>query len=222
MDKLFKIFLVIHIISGAIGLISGTMNIIRKKGDKNHKLVGKMFLYSMLSVALTSLILSSLKTNHFLFIVGVFTFYMVLTANRYLSLKEIGLTQKPKIIDWLMTITMLLFGIVFLVFGIYNLTKGKNFGIVFIVFGSLGLRMVSKDIKYFKGKMKIKNYWLIAHLQRMVGAYIAALTAFLVVNGRHVGEILPSFLVWLLPTIILFPVIIMWTRKYKIIKKENH
>ena len=39
MDTLFKIFLIIHIIGGSVGLITGTINIIRKKADKNHRLI---------------------------------------------------------------------------------------------------------------------------------------------------------------------------------------
>ena len=111
---------------------------------------------------------------------------------------------------------MLLAGILFIVLGIRNLVAHNNFGIVFIVFGGLGLRFVKTDFDNYKGKLKAKNYWLLAHLQRMTGGYIAATTAFLVVNSQYSPVILPAVVVWLLPTVILTPLIISWTKKYEV------
>jgi hypothetical protein len=61
-----------------------------------------------------------------------------------------------------------------------------------------------------------KNYWLLAHLQRMTGGYIAATTAFLVVNAQYSPVVLPSVVVWLLPTVILTPLTIAFSKKYKV------
>lgn len=221
MDITFRVFLVVHIISGTIGLLAGTINILRRKGDKKHKLVGKFFLYSMLSVGCSAFVLSVLHPNYFLFIVGVFTIYMAATGDRYLLLKKLNTSQKPKIIDWMLTSFMSVFGIAFIGFGIYNLVKGNSFGVVFIVFGLIGLKFVSTDIKNFGGKSTISNFWLTAHLQRMIGAYIAALTAFLVVNGDFMQGILPGYVMWLLPTVVVVPFIFKWTRKFQVMKKVN-
>ncbi|MBK9024161.1 MAG: DUF2306 domain-containing protein [Saprospiraceae bacterium] len=65
MDTLFKIFLIIHIIGGSVGLITGTINIIRKKADKNHRLIGTIFVYAMITAGFSSLVLSILHTNYF-------------------------------------------------------------------------------------------------------------------------------------------------------------
>ena len=88
MDILFKTFLALHILGGATGLITGTINMVRKKGDKRHKQAGKIFLYAMLTAGVSSLVLSVLHSNYFLFIVGVFTIYLVSTGERYLFLKK--------------------------------------------------------------------------------------------------------------------------------------
>ena len=73
----FKIFLIIHIAGGSAGLITGLINIIQNKGGKRHKLIGRVFYFSMLMAGFSSLVLSCLHPNHFLFMVGLFTFYMV-------------------------------------------------------------------------------------------------------------------------------------------------
>jgi uncharacterized membrane protein len=218
MNIIFNIFLLLHIVGGSVGLLSGMLNIIRKKGDKNHKLTGKIFFVSMLTAGASSLVLSFLHPNYFLFVVGVFTLYMVGSGQRYLKHKQ---QYKPdsKRIEWAMTILMLLAGLLFIGMGILTIIKSNLFGIVFITFGSIGLLFVRQDFKNYFDKTTIKNYWLIGHLQRMTGGFIAALTAFLVVNAKYFPEQIPSFVYWLLPTIILTPLIIKWSRKYEVKKR---
>jgi hypothetical protein len=108
---------------------------------------------------------------------------------------------------------MLLFGIGFVLFGGYLVLYKNYFGTVLLVFGVISILMVLQDFKNYQGKIEIKNFWLLVHIQRMIGAYIAATTAFLVVNNT----VLPGVVAWLLPTVILVPLIFKWTRKYKIV-----
>jgi len=213
MEILFKVLLLLHIFGGGVGLLSGTINIIRKKGDKKHKLTGKFFLYGMLLSGVSALALSVMHPNYFLFIVGIFTLYMVSTGERYLFLKQLLNGQSPIFLDWILAGSMLVFGIAFIVFGIKIYLQQEKFGLVFLVFGYISLRFVYSDWQNYTGKAKHKNYWLLAHLQRMTGAYIASLTAFLVVN-----KLLPGIIIWLLPTILLTPLIFIWSRKYSIQK----
>lgn len=215
MDPLFNIFLVLHITSGTIGLLTGTYNLIRTKGDRMHKNIGKIFSLSMLMTGVSALVLAILNPNYFLFIIGIFTIYLTATGHRYIYLKMLSIHQRPKELDWLITISMLLAGIIFLVMGILQLISGTTFGIVFIVFGMIGLLFVKTDFANYRGKVKGKNYWLVAHLQRMTAAYIAAFTAFLVVNADNIPVPVPAIVFWLLPTVLLTPLIVMWTRRRK-------
>ena len=214
MEQFFKILLIIHIIAGSIGLFTGTINIIRKKGDKLHRLVGKYFFYSMIINAVAGFVMSILHNNLFLLIIAVFSFYMTATGQRFLSLKRLNYGQKAKRIDWMLSITMILFALFFIVFGFYLLSNDNNFGIILLVFGSISVLMARTDIHIYSGIIKVKNYWLLIHIQRMIGAYIAALTAFLVVNNTY----LPSIVAWLLPTVLLTPLIFYWSKK-KAVKK---
>lgn len=211
MEGLFKSLLLVHVVAGSIGLLTGTFILFRPKGDKWHQLIGKFFAYGMLLSALVSLIMSSIHYNLFLFIVGVFTIYLVGTGLRYMKLKNLQKGQKPKPIDWLLFGLMFLFSVLFLFYGSFLIVKANNFGWVLISFGSISSLMLKADWQTFKGiKIKHKNYWLLLHLQRMTGAYIASLTAFIVVNNHY----LPNVLAWLLPTIVVTPLIVIWSRKY--------
>ena len=208
MEILFKILLIIHISCGTIGLLIGSYVLFAKKGDAAHKKTGSIFFYAMVINAWVSLVLAKLHPNLFLFIVGIFSLYLLLTGKHYLQKKTVADVQTT---DWILLGFMLIFGIAFICLGIYYVLNGANFGIVSIVFGLLGLRFVFNDYKNFTGQSTIKNYWLTSHIQRMIGSYIAAATAFLVVNNT----LLPNVLAWLLPTAILVPLIFKWSKKYK-------
>ena len=212
MPPLFKILLVIHIFFGGVGLFCGTLNIIRKKGDKPHFLVGKLFLISMIINAVAGFVMSIMHQNLFLLIVAVFSFYMVCTGQRILSLKNLLKNQKPKPIDYGLTFGMLLFGSGFIVYGIYLVLHQNYFGTVMLVFGAISISFVRTDLRLYQGIAQHKNYWLLVHLQRMIGAYIASVTAFIVtVNQFGFGIV-----AWLLPTVILVPLIVKWSRQYAV------
>ena len=73
-----------------------------------------------------------------------------------------------------------------------------------------------QDFLKFTNKASIKNYWLIGHLQRMTGAFIASMTAFLVVNATYLSDTIPGFVYWLLPTTVFTPLIIKWSKKHQV------
>jgi uncharacterized membrane protein len=210
--SIFNIFLTIHIIGGTLGLLAGTYISIAKKGDKRHKLVGKIFAFSMLGAGFCSFVLATLHRNDFLFVVGIFTVYMVATGWRYLYLKDIPNGQKPLLIDWLIIGFMALGALVFAYLGIRLAMQKELFCLVFLFFAHRSVSFIVKDIKTYRGQITTKNYWLTFHLQRMMGAYIASLTAFAVVNAPERASIIP----WLLPGALLIPLIVKWTRKYRI------
>lgn len=206
---LFNILLILHILCGGISLAVGVFILFSKKGDKRHKFIGNIYFYTMLITALIAIVMTCLHPSYFLFITGIFTAYMVLTGKRYLKKKKIT-DVTP--FDWVLTLIMLLFGAAFITFGCYIIIKPSYFGIVLVVFGGISLLFVRQDYINFKGKSKVKNFGLVTHLQRMIGSYIAACTAFFVVNNT----LLPGVIAWLLPTLLLVPLIIKWSRKHEI------
>jgi uncharacterized membrane protein len=208
--NLFNILLTLHIAGGTLGLLAGTYIFLTKKGTQQHQRLGKVFSISMLGAGICSLILSTLHRNEFLFAVGIFTIYMVSTGWRYLYLKNISIGQKPLAIDWLLMLFMIIGCIGFLSLGVLSIIDHEYLGAIIIVFAWRGLSFVQQDYNTYQGKITAKNYWLIFHLQRMMGAYIASLTAFAVVNAPE----RLSFVPWLLPSAILVPYIVKWSRKY--------
>lgn len=195
----FKLILICHIIAGFISLLLGTFILIRKKGDKIHKKLGKIFAIAMVANGLFAFVLSYLHPNLFLFIVGVFSIYLTITGYRAVGLRNRSKGEKSKIFDFVLTALMCIASIVFLYFGIALLINSNIFGIVLCLFGLISLRLCYIDYKRYKNTSEPEKLeWLKNHLGRMTGAYIAAFTAFLVVNNT----LLPGYIAWSLPGLI--------------------
>ena len=90
---MYILFLTIHIFSGGLSLLLGTWNLLQKKGNISHKKVGLIFVWGMLITGFTAFVLAILKSNVFLFIIGIFTVYLVGTGQRYIHLKKIDKGQ---------------------------------------------------------------------------------------------------------------------------------
>lgn len=215
MELLFQIILVIHIVSGSLGLLTGTINIVQKKGGKRHRQIGRLFVFFMIATGISSILLAILNPNNFLLIVGIFTVYLVGTGDRYMRLRFLGKGQKPIFIDWFLSLGMLLSGIYFVLWGSYLIYNSNNFGIVLVVFGLIGLSNVIRDFKNYTGHSKKKKYWMLVHIGRMMGGYTASLTAFIVVNAQNYPFEIPSLVIWLGPAALLTPLSIFWSKPYK-------
>ncbi|MCB9245044.1 MAG: hypothetical protein H6606_01325 [Flavobacteriales bacterium] len=212
MNYLVNSLLFLHIVGGSAGLITGTLNILGRKGGVRHKTVGRIFYFSMLLAGTSALILSRIHENNFLFMIGIFTLYMVISGKRYLKHRTVPLSGSLPL-EWTLCGLMFITGMVLIGSGLYALFRSNLFGLVFLTFGIIGLLMVRQDFLNFTGRSG-RAYGLLTHLQRMTGAFIASLTAFLVVNARYFPDQIPGILFWLLPTVVFTPLISKWSRKY--------
>lgn len=193
--------LVIHIAAGFLALSTGLIALITRKGGGRHRLSGRGFYYLMLTVAFTAVVISTMKFNLFLLLIAGFAFYQ--TIQGYRSVKNKSL--RPAAIDWLATITGLVTGIIMI----------WTFNTVLLVFGGICLFLFIGDLRAYnaalRGKELPKLAWLARHIGMMMGAYLATVTAFVVVNVRNVE---PEWLPWLAPTAIGVPLMQYWTWKF--------
>ncbi|MFN7491138.1 MAG: DUF2306 domain-containing protein [Chryseotalea sp.] len=205
-EKVTRILIYSHAFLGGIALFSGMISLIAKKGKIIHRKSGKVFLFSMLTSALTALIISILPNHEsaFLFSIGVFSSYLILTGYRAISYKSknVNLTI-DKIISW--TMIVLAFLMIF-----YNPIFNNKVNIVLTVFGIVGLFLSIRDLILYKNTERLTAGWLKLHLGKMIGGYISATTAFVVVN-----DFFPSFYGWFIPGIIGGFYITYWMNKLK-------
>lgn len=188
-----------------------------QKGSKPHRTAGKIYFWGMTGVFITAVFVSIMHNIPFLLMVGFFSYHMVCSGYRALSLKKLHLTQKPKVIDWAIAVVAGLFNIALLMWGIYNkFIVQENMGIVAIIFGLIGIQIVFTDVRKFFKKPSEKNHWLFSHIGGMMGGYIATWTAFLVVNINF----LPALVIWLGPAALGVPFIVYQLRKIKSPEKK--
>lgn len=211
MEETIKILIYIHAFFGGIGLISGICSIIVKKGSLFHKRFGKIFSYSMIISSMISLVVARMPNheNLFLFLIGIFTIYLVLAGNRALTLKKKS-KIKADMTDKTISGIMLIASIFMILIGALGIIQNIDNSILYLFFGGFGTFMTIRDFQTFKNFTKDKNAWLKSHLGRMIGALIASLTAFMVA-GLDIG----TLIIWLSPTVLGTIYIIYWNRKLK-------
>jgi uncharacterized membrane protein len=75
-----RIALFIHILAGAVGLLSGYVALYSKKGAATHRRSGMVFVYSMVTMALTGALVAALLRIEISVIASLATAYLVVTA----------------------------------------------------------------------------------------------------------------------------------------------
>ncbi|KIA98379.1 hypothetical protein OA93_09680 [Flavobacterium sp. KMS] len=209
MELTIKILIYIHAFFGGIGLITGIGSVIVKKGKPLHRKMGKLFSIGMLTSSILSLIVCCFPKHHniFLFLIGLFTIYLVISGNRALTFKN---KAKADLTDKITSGTMLFFSVIMISLGIYCQLNSIENGILFTFFGGFGFYMTVKDFIYFRNLSEKNKGWLSKHIGKMIGALIASITAF-IVAGLGIGNIIT----WITPSIIGTLYIIYWNRKLK-------
>ncbi len=201
-----QILITIHAVLGGLSLLAGLVALVVKKGSAPHRLAGKIFVYSLACASLLAVGVTFLPGHEspFLFAVGVFTLYLIGSGYRALSLRNPGANHVP---DLVIAATMILTG-----GGMILLPWlwSRQFNVVLAVFGTIGILLAMRDLRVFRNPEKYSTQWLEIHLGKMIGGYIAAVTAFLVVN-----QVLPGIVGWLAPTIVGTPFIVFWSRKVR-------
>lgn len=191
---------------GGIALLAGAVSLLLKKGSSGHKKAGKLFYYSMLISALAAFIVAVLPNheNPFLFSIGLFSTYFLISGRRSLYYKQQDFQIQPDII---IAYLILLTGICML---LYPLLFSRSLNIVLLVFGIVAIRFGIRDLRLLKNTSLLRNKWLKLHVGKMTGGYIAAVSAFFVVN-----QILPGIWNWFIPGIIGSAYIAYWIKKLK-------
>lgn len=198
---MYTAFLILHIVAGHIALIAGAVAMIAKKGSTIHVKSGRFFFYSMLGVSASALFMTALKPNVFLFHIALFVLYQVWNGFKAVKVKSL----KPDIFQWVLLIVGFWNGYAMLLSQV----------VVLMVFGGIQFALCLQDAHLYyqviRNRPKRKNAPLLKHIGHMTGAYIGAITAFIVVNIQIEGY---GWLLWLAPTFILVPFIVYHSYRY--------
>ena len=204
MELLIHILIIIHASLGGLALLSGGIAIATKKGGNWHKKSGIVFFYSMLVSAIVSMIVALMPEhlNLFLFSIGLFSTYFLLSGYRSLRYKDKGVNLG---MDRIFSSSVILVGISMVIFPLILLSK---LNVVLCVFGAMSCYFGTRDLILYRNPEKLRQDWLRQHVGKMMGGYISAVSAFFVVNS-----ILPGMWNWFTPGIIGSAYITFWMIK---------
>lgn len=205
---MYSPILTLHIIAGFLALGSSFVAVYTKLVTDRHQLhlySGRVFCWAMTVVFVTSVTLTILKPNLFLFVIAIFSYYLTFHGWRLALNRKGEATLWDKTGAWLMIAT----SAVMIGTGSWFLMQGSGFAPVLIVFGAIGGITAIQNLREFaagpiKGKQRISG-----HLGAMLGATIAAITAFVVTNIQTN----PAWIAWIAPTIVITPLIVYSKRK---------
>ena len=205
MEFIIKIVIYVHAFFGSLGLLAGFASVIFKKGNPKHKLSGKIFSYSMILSSTLSLPICWLPKheNPFLFLIGIFTIYLVLSGNRILLFQK---RTYATFIDKLISGTLFIGSLIMIALGAYYICQMQYGGILYLIFGPLALLMSLRDFRFFRDldKSKIIKF----HIGKMTGAFGTSITSFLVAGVR-----LNGLIYWIVPSIVMAIYMVYWFRK---------
>jgi len=199
-----------HIVSGFTAFFIAPVALISAKGGPTHRRWGKVYFYCMAAVAVTALLLALYRPNYFLAFTSVFTFYMAFSGYRVLILRRRTQTRGPRPLDWFAALMTLACSLALIALGVFRFTPIAALAPVAIAFGSFGSLISATHIFFFLNPPRDPKMWLFGHFSGMLGSYIAAVTAFSVLNFHF----LPVAARWLWPSAVGIPLIFVWRAYY--------
>ena len=216
--------LVVHICGGILGLLSGTAAISFQKGSHRHIFAGKVFVASMLVMAVGAVCLGIVKHQPSNVSGGIFTFYLIATAWLTARRRD-GETGR---LDWVGLLIPLALGILTWLNGINVVRRGASsqdgvpVGMTFFM-GSVMLLAAAGDVRMLVRGGVLGAKRIARHLWRMCfGLFIAAGSFFFgganrplrllstVGLGQHLPRALFSIGVYLVLTILPLVILIFW------------
>jgi hypothetical protein len=175
--------LVLHIIAGTLGMLSGFAAMALRKGTRRHALAGDVFVVSMLTLATSGATLAGMKHQMGNFLGGVFTFYLVATA--WMTARRSENAWRIGIFDWVGLWMALAVAGINATYGIQaslsptGMKDGYPLG-PYAFMGSVALLAVMGDIRMLVRRGVSATQRLGRHLWRMCFAqFIAAMSIFL-------------------------------------------
>jgi uncharacterized membrane protein len=209
-----RAFLGVHITAGGGAFVLAPLALITAKGGKAHRLWGSIYFWCMAIVASTALVMAAYRPILFLALVAIFSFYAAFSGYRVLGQKSAWKgAAVVRRLDWAAAILCFAASLALAVLGAVRPELVQNLRIPAIVFGAVGMRISGRSMWRFTHPPAEKMFWWYAHLQGMIGSYIAAWTAFSLVT---IGPLLhAAWWLWIVPISVGIPAIVITTAYYQ-------
>jgi hypothetical protein len=206
---MYQFLLVVHIAGGVLSLSAPLGALAAAKGTHWHVLAGRVFVLGMLVIFVTTLPMTMLKPNAFLFGVAFVSFYLALTGWSRARHRAAA----PVLTDWLSAWFMVLGALIISLWAFPLARAGDSKGGGLLAFAAVGATLAVIDLSAFRAHRYQGQVRIVAHLSRMLAGYGAALAAFTVTALKVRTS--PAFLAFLLPALIIAPVSWYWRARIR-------
>lgn len=211
----YSVLLIIHIVSGSAALIGGLAAIVARKSKGLHSRAGTVYYISMYVVGATAITMTLIRFNPFLLAIGLFAVYLTYTGRKAITMFRATEPWKPQFSQLLPSYLALAVSVFMIGWPMVRMfMEGHFFVPILGVFGLILFLNAWQDVKALREVSNLfprNRMFLLMHIGKMSGAYIATVTAFLVNNVSTN----PAWIAWLLPTLIGSPLIARSIRIWK-------
>jgi len=194
------IVLLFHVLVGALALGTGLFALVGPKTGRGHRRAGVAFFACMAGICATALWLSLARRSWFLLQVDGLSWYFAWTG--WLALARKGLRQgdRAPLAHLIPPVALALWS---LGWGLRGL---REMHALTAAFALLGLLAAVPDLVRLAQPSRRPHQWLVDHVIGFAGAFVASVTALVVVNAGHVvgHDFRHRYLFWLVPPAVGF------------------
>jgi uncharacterized membrane protein len=211
----------VHIVAAMLALACGSVALYAAKGRTLHRKSGLLFVYAMLTMALTGAGMAAFTGNVGNVVAGVLTAYLVVTALFTVRSPTIRLRR----VDLGAMLVALIVGATCVVLGFAALAspRGTKFGIPFVVlfmFGTVALLAAAGDARVIRSGGLQGAPRLTRHLWRMCYAFWIATASFFLGPRARVATVIPEPLLkpvlLALPVLTVFVIMLYWLWRVRV------
>jgi hypothetical protein len=201
--------LALHILVGALALGTGLFALAGRKANRSHRRAGFAFFACMAGICATALWLSIVGRRWFLLEVDGLSWYFAWTGWLALSRRELEQGDLVPVAHLVPPVALTLWSLGWGLVGIHD----DEF--LPIVFALLGLAASLPDLVRLSQPVRWQGQWLVEHVAGFAGAFVAAVTALVVVNAGHIvgPDFHHRYLFWLVPPAVGFSWIARYARR---------
>jgi uncharacterized membrane protein len=215
--------LLIHVCSAVVGLLSGYVSMLFRKGSNLHRAAGMIFVVSMLIMSSTAVYVAATeRPNRLNVTVGLLTFYLVTTAWRAGKRRESKTdTFDVVALSYIACVTVAGYS-----FGLRAVASpgGKLDHVpafIYFLFATFALLSTISDIRMFRRGGLFGTYRIARHLWRMCAALLIATFSFFPGQARQLPDAVRHSILPAVPHIFLIVSMIYWRVRYRARKKAQ-
>lgn len=218
MMSMTTVLMTLHVAAGVVALATFLIPIAVHKGGRIHRRAGWAFVGAMAVICLTALPVSAIRAQAAetpgaaLFSQGGFFITLVSGSAVWKGMRVLrakGVGRHIHTLDLGACVGMFVAGVW------ATATGARAHNLILLFFGPFTALGAVADLRYWLNPNKPKMHWFFAHMSAMMGATVAALTAFMFFGARSLGSGTPRTWAFVGPTIVLMPILAAMRAHYR-------